>query len=113
MGSVGNKIGLIRYVLDLTLGVINFSNQSNSPLFYPNPLHQTATLKYTLSENENITINLFDINGKLVQTFITNQNQAKGNYSEQLNFSSSLADGNYFLTIGNGTEKETVKIIKQ
>ena len=104
---------IARFLNDITLGIINFSSPKNTILIYPNPIHQTATLKYTLSESENITINLFDINGKLVQTFIANQNQPKGNYSEQLNFSSSLASGNYFLTIGNAREKETVKITKQ
>jgi uncharacterized delta-60 repeat protein len=103
---------IARIINDITLGVINFSSPNNAAIVYPNPIHQTATLKYTLSENEMITINLFDVNGKLVKTFIANQNQTKGNYSEQLNLDASLSAGNYFLSITNGKQQETVKIVK-
>jgi uncharacterized delta-60 repeat protein len=104
---------IARFINDLTLGIINFSSPNNSALVYPNPIHQSATLKYTLSTDENITINLFDINGRVVKTFIAYQNQTKGNYTEQLSFDSNIAAGNYFLVISNGKQKETVKIIKQ
>jgi uncharacterized delta-60 repeat protein len=116
-GTVSNYLGddfvLVRYLNDLTLGVINFSSPNNSAFIYPNPINNSAVLKYSLYESENITINLFDVNGKLVKTFISNQNQSKGNYTEQLNFDSNISAGNYFLAISNSKQKETVKIIKQ
>lgn len=102
-----------RFLNNLSLGIINFSSPNNSVLVYPNPIHQTATLKYSFTENENITINLYDVSGRVVKTFVAGQNQAKGNYSEQINFESNIPAGDYFLVISNGKQKETVELIKQ
>lgn len=107
------QIGVARYLNDLELGIISFNTNNNSILIYPIPIHQTATLKYTLSTDESISIYLFDINGKSVKTLLANQNQTKGNYTDRLNFDSNISPGNYLLVISSGKEKETVKIIKQ
>lgn len=103
----------MRLISDLALGIINFSEKNNSAFIYPNPIHQHATLKYTLINTENISIKLFDVNGKLIKTILAGQNKSKGNYDEQLNFDSTIPAGSYFLTISNGRSNETVKIIKQ
>ncbi|HYV95357.1 MAG TPA: T9SS type A sorting domain-containing protein [Chitinophagales bacterium] len=92
------------FVSDLNLG----SNCS----FYPNPLHQAETLSYTLTKNELLTISLYDVNGKQIRNFISNEQRTAGTHKEMLSIG-ELTSGNYFLTISNGSQKMTVKMVKQ
>ena len=103
---------LARYLSGLNVGMVNFSSPQNSPLIYPNPIHQTETLEYTLTKNESLTIALYDVNGKLIRNFISNEQRAVGAHKETLNIG-ELHSGNYFLTISNGEQKMSVKMVKQ
>ncbi|HYV92927.1 MAG TPA: T9SS type A sorting domain-containing protein [Chitinophagales bacterium] len=103
---------LARYLSGLALGVINFSSSESSPLIYPNPIHQTETLEYTLEKNESLTIALYDVNGELIRNFISNEQRAAGEHKETLNIG-ELTSGNYFLTLSNGSQKMSVKMVKQ
>lgn len=44
---------------------------------YPNPFNSVATMKYSLPELTNVTIAIFDLNGRLIQTLI-NERQTAG-----------------------------------
>ncbi|HYV92911.1 MAG TPA: T9SS type A sorting domain-containing protein [Chitinophagales bacterium] len=105
-------IELARYLSSLNVGIINFSSPQSSTLIYPNPIHQTETLEYTLTKNESLTIALYDVNGKLIRNFISNEQRTSGEHKETLNIG-ELTSGNYFLTLSNGGEKMSVKIVKQ
>ncbi len=103
---------LVRYLSSLDVGVIEFSSKNFSALIYPNPIHQTETLEYTLTKNESLTIALYDVNGKLIRNFISYEQRMAGEHKETLNIG-ELSSGNYFLTISNGSQKMTVKMVKQ
>ncbi len=100
-----------RFLSGLDIGVIDTSNPNNPILIYPNPIHSQATLQYTLSKDEQITIELFDIQGKVVQQFFTNETRTKGKHEEVLCFNEYLPAGNYILNISNGRFKQGVKIV--
>ncbi|HYV95359.1 MAG TPA: T9SS type A sorting domain-containing protein [Chitinophagales bacterium] len=85
---------------------------SNEALLYPNPIHLTEQLEYTLTTPESLTISLYDANGKLIRNFISNEQRAAGAHKETLNIG-ELPSGNYFLTISNGAQKMTVKMVNQ
>ncbi|HYV92933.1 MAG TPA: T9SS type A sorting domain-containing protein [Chitinophagales bacterium] len=106
------EFAVARYLSGLELGILNFSSSPTSLLIYPNPIHQTETLEYTLTKNESLTIALYDVNGRLIRNFISNEDQAAGAHKETLNIG-ELTSGNYFLTISNGEQKMSVKIVKQ
>ncbi|HYV92926.1 MAG TPA: T9SS type A sorting domain-containing protein [Chitinophagales bacterium] len=106
------SIALARYLSGLNVGILNFSSCPSSPLIYPNPIHQTETLEFTLTKNESLTIALYDVNGKLVRNFISNEQRTAGAHKEILSIG-ELTSGNYFLTLSNGSEKMTVKMMKQ
>lgn len=117
-GSATNSSGnydfsLVRLLNDLNLGVIDLDNDFSTTLFYPNPVEQKSVLKYSLKDDETISINLVDIQGKKIQTFIDNQKQLKGEHLEFLEFSNELSKGVYFITIASKTSSVNVKIIKQ
>ena len=60
---------LARYLSDLDVGLIDFSLENSSLLIYPNPIRQTAILKYELLSQEIISLELLDIKGRLLKTF--------------------------------------------
>jgi len=75
----------------------------------PNPIAKTADLKYELLTEENVKIELFDLKGQLVQTFL-NEKRSKGEHFESFN-RSGLSAGNYFFTISTSFGTETKKIV--
>lgn len=62
----------------------------------PNPAGQQVILTYSLKENDNIYISLFDSQGKLVRN-ILNQKQTLGEYSINIEIL-NLPEGIYYLT---------------
>lgn len=103
---------IARYLSGLNVGLINFSLDNNSVFIYPNPIAQEAKLEYSLNTEENISISLMDMQVQLVKTFINNQKQEPGNYSQSLNFPEDLASGSYFIVISTPNAKVSVKVIK-
>jgi hypothetical protein len=76
---------------------------------YPNPCSNSTTISFTLTQNSNALLNIYDINGKLIQT-VANKEFSRG--SHQLQFSAeSLLTGIYYCTFKSGELSETKKII--
>ncbi len=80
--------------------------------FFPNPVTDLAHLRFSLPEAAYYTIALYDLDGKLVQTYRNNQFLNPGSYTEDLDFT-SISSGAYLLYIFNGTERSALKVIKQ
>jgi hypothetical protein len=68
---------------------------------YPNPFASNTTFEYSLSYADAVTLQLFDMNGKLLQTMIQGKQHAAGKYTYQ--FNAALPSGNYIVTL-KGTE---------
>jgi hypothetical protein len=49
----------------------------------------------------------------MVQSFITNERRTEGEHNEQLKFNENLSAGSYFLTLSNGSQSVSVKMVKQ
>lgn len=104
---------VMRYLSGLNVGILDLSVSENPILIYPNPVHSQATLQYTLNGDEHISIELFDIQGKMVQQFFINENRHAGKHEEVLQFNELLTSGNYILSIGNGKNSQGVKLMKE
>lgn len=87
--------------------------ETTAAFIYPNPVKSNAILTYTLDRNETVSILLYDLSGRLVQTMLTNAAKSKGANAQQLNIQSSLPAGNYILTITTKTKQASIKILKQ
>jgi uncharacterized delta-60 repeat protein len=106
-------IDLARYNNDISAGILNLSSTPTSLLIYPNPVHDIETLDYTLTNDEILSIYLYDMTGKMVKNYMNNEKELTGEYKQQLNFE-NLPAGTYILTISNADSKtESVKIVKQ
>ena len=112
-GHTDSAISLARYFnVGITSGTINFSQQKQNPLTFPNPIHDEAMLQYTLEKEERISINAYDINGRIAKTILSNQAQSAGIQKQQMNLA-DLKSGTYIICISNGDGNMEVKIVKE
>jgi uncharacterized delta-60 repeat protein len=111
-GTNSGDLVVCRYLSGLELGILDFSVEENSMLVYPNPINENVTLNYTLTNDETISIELYDVSGKLVQSLVASENRNKGPHTETLVLKSNIPSGTYVLTIGNGTGNSSVRLVK-
>ncbi len=94
--SVEKEVGQIPHSFDL---------QQN----YPNPFNPTTTIKFAIPKSSNISLNVYDINGKLIDSIIKNKHFDNGVYSVRFD-ASKLASGVYLYTLSNGKQQITKKM---
>ena len=78
---------------------------------YPNPAHDNTKLIYTTTSETPVTINVFDITGKLVSS----QNEgtvSKGHHTVNIN-AATMANGFYTISVQTSYGKSTTKLIIQ
>ncbi|HSD63498.1 MAG TPA: T9SS type A sorting domain-containing protein [Ignavibacteriaceae bacterium] len=100
--------GLYEYSSEIT---INNSSPSNFSLSqnYPNPFNPSTQISYTLSQNSDIQLKVYDALGKEIATLV-NSKQAAGKYEVTFD-ASKLSSGIYYYTITAGSFNETRKMI--
>ncbi len=76
---------------------------------YPNPFNPTTTINYTIPKSEYVTIKVYDILGKLVQTLV-NKEQTTGTYHIQIS-GANLSSGVYFYQLKAGNFIQAKKMI--
>ena len=84
-------------------------NQISIKSVYPNPFNPITTIDFSVSDNMPLTINIIDLQGRVVDTLIE-ENYAPGNYSVQYN-ASTLSSGVYFVELKNQSTATYSKII--
>lgn len=101
-----------RYVIDLTLGLISFSPRDNSLLIYPNPIIGPVTLKYELQEDEILSVDIFNTEGRLMSNVLNSVFRSKGEHEEKIILSPDLKSGTYYLIMKSNKGKLTIRLIK-
>lgn len=76
---------------------------------YPNPANQTAVIPFTLNTNENVTITVRDIMGRIVEVKELG-NMVAGNHQVQIS-TQQLSNGIYTYTLSTDSESATLKMI--
>ena len=84
------------------LNILNFQ-------VYPNPLMVSSEVRYFLPENSNVSIKLYNLQGREYKTLI-NTYQPAGKYAVSLNVQ-NIPSGDYFLQLNTKNHKATQKII--
>ncbi|MEO8516725.1 MAG: T9SS type A sorting domain-containing protein [Flavobacterium sp.] len=110
--GTSDLITLARFT-NTNLGVVDFNNQKNSLLIYPNPIETSATLNFTLKESQVISIELFDLQGKLVQTITKDKMYTSGNQKSPINLNQNFKTGSYILKMSSATGNQSIQIIKK
>ena len=76
---------------------------------YPNPFNPTTTIKYQIPEHNFVSIKVFDILGKEIETLV-NEEKSKGTYEISWN-ADYLPSGIYFYQLKSGKYIETKKML--
>ena len=88
----------------------NFSVKQN----YPNPFNPSTTIEFTINENSNVNLSIYNLLGQKITTLI-NQPMSAGAHSVQFN-ASNLSSGIYFYHIAIHSNKldagENSKVMK-
>ena len=95
----GDEITNITCVRFLPLSRIENNDITSNVFVFPNPVKTSLTVS---GVDKNVKINIFDMNGKLLQTIISQDKSTDINVS-------SLQHGSYLLQVGT----QTIKFIKQ
>jgi glucose/arabinose dehydrogenase len=83
-----------------------FALQQNAP----NPFTTTTNLNYTMKQNAQVRIVLYDIFGREVAV-LADENQAAGQHQLQIDAQKlGLAPGNYFCSMSSGNAMQSIKI---
>ena len=81
---------------------------------YPNPMANEVTIEYSVQLPGNVTIAVYDITGRLVQT-LTSGYKLPGEHTEQWNANdengTEMPNGTYFTRMQTGDNTQTTKVI--
>ncbi|MFZ1517955.1 MAG: PQQ-dependent sugar dehydrogenase [Ignavibacteriaceae bacterium] len=83
----------------------NYSLEQN----YPNPFNPSTVIRYSLPDESNVSLKVFDVLGNEIETLI-NKQQTAGSY--EINFNASkLSNGIYFYQVTANGFSKTLKMI--
>ncbi|MCX6156448.1 MAG: T9SS type A sorting domain-containing protein [Ignavibacteriae bacterium] len=86
---------------------VKFSLEQN----FPNPFNPTTNIKYSISKSSDVSVKVFDIDGKEVAELV-NEFQVNGSYSVNFNAAKyNLASGVYYAVLNASGNKETIKML--
>lgn len=72
---------------------------------YPNPFNPTTNLSFELPNQEQVTINVYDITGRVVATLVRNENMSAGRHTVSFD-ASRLASGVYLYSMQLGSGQQ-------
>lgn len=89
---------------------INSNNNLCSNInIFPNPVNTISKIYYNIDKKENVSIEIFDITGKLLQT-VLNENKEAGNYEVNIN-ASELNKGIYLCRLKTESKSHIMKFL--
>lgn len=114
---VGGHVFLVEFVVakylsGLDTDTIDPPTSPNRVFLYPNPIAETATLQYSLTKTGNISIRMYDFEGRLVHLFLNNKKRDAGQNEEILTWPQSLPRANYLLVISSEHDLMTVQVFR-
>ncbi len=90
---------------------INEISHNNSSLTCsPNPANGISHISFLIDQSENVSLNLIDVNGKIVAKIINNTSKTAGVYNILVNMAKYPA-GIYYLSLNTGKNITTEKIV--
>ncbi len=110
-GSYNPDFALLRYNPGSVLSIGDHSITKSSFKVYPNPVTSTFHIDMNLLQSQDLTIELFDMNGRKIHNFGSSSFNAGFN-TRSFSLPDSLAAGTYLLNITNNKSTQTIRIIK-
>lgn len=100
-----------RYFTGLNLGLVDFSTSVNLVLAYPNPVNQSTQLSFTLKEETVVSVELYNLEGRKILSFVENRKCVAGKNNMTLAFPETVIPGNYIIQLTALKSKFSVKIV--
>lgn len=108
------KQRFIRAKLDNVIGINNVSSEVpfkfNLEQNFPNPFNPVTKIRFSVPKAANITLEVFDVTGKLIATLARNEAVTAGVKEVEFN-AVNLPSGVYFYSIKSGSYTETKKMV--
>lgn len=79
-------------------------------VLHSSKIDKTTTLAYTLTKAEKITVDLSDMQGRILKKYTRNAKRSAGDYQQKIALPFGLPKGTYFLNISSASDKVTVKV---
>ena len=102
-------------LMEVDLMNVNVPEKISLKQNYPNPFNPTTMIGFTLAENELISLNIFDIKGRLVKTLIDNEQLSNGDYqiiwNGKNNFEEYMPSGMYLYKLKSKNHLKMKKMI--
>jgi uncharacterized delta-60 repeat protein len=109
-GTVNNNFSVMRYT-----GALNTPYTlipQASVRLYPNPFKDWIELEYQLNHEDHISIQMFNMQGELIQTFIHKQKQFPELQKHSLLTDNEIPKGIYFIRISGARYQLSIKVVK-
>jgi hypothetical protein len=88
-----------------TKGLMSTTPSAIEVKVFPNPTTSTFNLQATDGVSKEIKVNIMDLQGRIIKTFMTTTNQTS-------NFGSELKAGVYMVEVLNSVEKKVLRVVK-
>ena len=109
---VGSVLRDAQFTMSTCTNIKEIKEQETLVTIFPNPITENFTVTFNHNYNELFTIDLFDVAGRKIKTFLNNESLTKQNTFQLI--LENIHQGIYFLKItGNHGTNITKKIIKQ
>ena len=76
---------------------------------HPNPFNPTVNISYTVAERSTVSLEVYDVQGKLVRTLVNNERREPKQY--EITFRPEKASGVYFVRLESGGQVKTMKVV--
>jgi Leucine-rich repeat (LRR) protein len=88
------------------------NQRENSVRVYPNPISDHIVLEYKATKTETLSVELFDLQGYSIQSFISYKIFQPGTHQIDLLLNEKIPSGMYMLIISNQSGKQCTPVIK-
>ena len=87
------------------------AEQFSNITVYPNPVISNASVSFDLTKSSSISIEIYDLTGKMISTPYSNYKMNKGNYNLDLKIN-KITVGTYIVLLKTESEQKAIKFIK-
>ena len=112
-GSADGKIVLWRYQNELMLGSDEISSTNFQLQCAPNPVIEQTMLSWVLKTPTEVRCDLYDVQGRLLQTLLPPTLFPAGENHQVFHFASEVPVGACFLQFSAGNDRRLIQLVKQ
>jgi len=111
-GMANNQLVLWRYLNDIMVNVQETLLTDFHLQCSPNPVAESTNISWTLEQSAEVRGDLYNAQGRLVQTIIPPAFLPAGAQQQTIHFTHEIPAGTYFLVLQVGRQRQVISLIK-